>query len=164
MLSTLQYHRPASLEEACSLLQQLAGEAVPLAGGTDLIPDLERGLKTTGHVVSLRDLDELRGIRIEDDLLRLGALVTPTEISRSEVIRGRSRSRRAVARSLRIRRPPGRTGSCMLSGSWIDSLDRSERGASRCVPQGQGRGKLRPRVCFCRTAGRTRIGSEDFER
>jgi len=89
VLSTLQYHRPASLAEACTLLQQLGGEAVPLAGGTDLIPDLERGLKTTGHVVSLRDLDELRGIRVEDDVLRIGALVTPSEISRSEVIRGR---------------------------------------------------------------------------
>ncbi len=86
MLHALEYHRPASVDEACSLLQQLGSDAMPLAGGTDVIPDLERGLKTAHHVVSLRDLDELRGIRVEDGRLRIGALVTPRDIARSEAV------------------------------------------------------------------------------
>lgn len=86
MLSALEYHRPASLEEACMLLQQLGAEAMPLAGGTDVIPDLGRGLKTARHVVSLRDLDELRGIRVESGVLRIGALATPAQIAAADEV------------------------------------------------------------------------------
>ncbi|MHC5011136.1 MAG: FAD binding domain-containing protein [Planctomycetota bacterium] len=89
MLSALAYHRPASLDEARAMLQQFGRDALLLAGGTDVIPDLERGLKTARHVVSLRDLDALRGIRVVDGFVRIGALVTPTEIARSDVIASR---------------------------------------------------------------------------
>lgn len=74
------YHRPASLEEACSLLAELGPEALALAGGTDIVPDIRRGAKRPQHLVSLRDLSELRGIRIEGEEIRIGALSTVAEI------------------------------------------------------------------------------------
>lgn len=84
----LAYHRPASLGEACALLAELGEEALPLAGGTDVLVDLRRGAGQARHVVSLRDLEELRGVRLEEDGLRIGALTTPAELAASEVLQG----------------------------------------------------------------------------
>lgn len=86
MLPTLEYHRPATLDEAVALLSSLDG-ALPLAGGTDVIVDLRRGARAARHVVSLRDLEELRGIRVDDGTLRIGALTTPAALRTSEAVR-----------------------------------------------------------------------------
>ena len=87
VISALEYHRPASLSEACALLQELGPGAVPLAGGTDIVVDLRRGAAELRHLVSLRDLDELREIRIDGDDLRIGSLVTPALLDESEGVR-----------------------------------------------------------------------------
>jgi len=86
MLPTLEYHRPASLEEAVALLATLDG-ALALAGGTDVIVDLRRGARAARHVVSLRDVDEMRGVEVVDGRLRLGASTTPAELAASEAVR-----------------------------------------------------------------------------
>jgi carbon-monoxide dehydrogenase medium subunit len=83
----LEYHRPSSLSEACGLLRELGPDAVPLAGGTDVMVDLRRGSKRPSHLISLSDLSELRGIVREDGKLRIGALVTPAELEASEEVR-----------------------------------------------------------------------------
>lgn len=81
MLPALDYHRPATLGEACSLLERFGADAVALAGGTDVVVDLRRGARRPRHLVSLRDVAELRGIRVADGLLRLGALTTAAEMA-----------------------------------------------------------------------------------
>ena len=55
-----EYHRPTSLPEACQLLLERGPEALPLAGGTDVLVDLRRGSKRPRHLVSLARLEELR--------------------------------------------------------------------------------------------------------
>jgi len=84
-----EYHRPSSLSEACGLLRKLGPEAIPLAGGTDVMVDLRRGSKQPRHLVSLADLPELRGIRVDGGDLKIGALVTPTQLERSEAVLSR---------------------------------------------------------------------------
>ena len=83
----LEYHRPAALSEACDLLLKLGPEAQVLAGGTDVLVDLRRGSNRPHHLVSLSDLDELKGIASGDGELRIGALVTPAELEGSELVR-----------------------------------------------------------------------------
>ena len=82
----MEYHRPGSLSEACDLLHALGPEALPLAGGTDVMVDLRRGSKQPRHLVSLADLHELQGIGVENGELRIGALVTPAQLERSEAV------------------------------------------------------------------------------
>lgn len=82
-----EYHRPVSLKEACVLLRRLGEDALPLAGGTDLLVDIRRGAKRAGHMVSLADLDELRGVEVDGGELRIGALVTPAQLGDSELVR-----------------------------------------------------------------------------
>jgi CO/xanthine dehydrogenase FAD-binding subunit len=60
---------------------------VPLAGGTDVVVDLRRGAAEVHHLVSLRDLAELREIRVEGGELRIGALSTPALLESSEEVR-----------------------------------------------------------------------------
>ena len=83
---SVEYHRPGSLSEACDLLRALAPDALPLAGGTDIVVDLRRGSRRPRHLVSLCDLAELRQISLRDGHLRIGALVTPAQLSQSDEV------------------------------------------------------------------------------
>ena len=69
------YARPTTLAEAVSLLTSREGEAKVLAGGQSLVPMLAFRLAAPTLLVDLNRLSELRYIRIEDDGVRLGAMV-----------------------------------------------------------------------------------------
>lgn len=70
------YHRPTSLAEALDLLAEHAGDVLPIAGGTDLVPNMKHGLFTPGHLVALKGIGELHGIEERDGELRIGAATT----------------------------------------------------------------------------------------
>lgn len=81
------YHRPGSLAEACRILAVEPG-AVVLAGGTDLMVHLRqpwRGRRPAA-VVSIRRIRELQGIRVTEGAIRLGALVSLTELMAHPVV------------------------------------------------------------------------------
>ncbi len=79
---------PRTLEEAYALMAGAGdGRVRPLAGGTDLMVQITGELgEPPERVVDLWGLDELRGIRIADGALVLGALTTYTEIRRSPLV------------------------------------------------------------------------------
>jgi 4-hydroxybenzoyl-CoA reductase subunit beta len=81
------YHRPATVDEAVALLGSLGEEAMPLAGGTDLLPNMKHGLFTPRHLVSLRGIEELRGIRVEGDDLVIGAGETLARVAAHPLVR-----------------------------------------------------------------------------
>ena len=66
-------HRPRTLDAALELLDRHAGDVLPIAGGTDLVPNMKHKLFTPGHLVALRGLEELRGIELRNGALRIGA-------------------------------------------------------------------------------------------
>jgi len=92
-LRAFEYHAPANLDEAISLLQQHGESARPLAGGTDLVVQMKESatkFPLPSHLVSLLRLPELRGIEFSDsEGLRIGAGSTMTEVAESPVIRER---------------------------------------------------------------------------
>jgi xanthine dehydrogenase FAD-binding subunit len=75
--------------EAVALLAQHGPAVKVLAGGTDLLADLK--FANASHapkvVVDISRAQDLRGIETTEQGLRIGALVTHTEIMRSPVIR-----------------------------------------------------------------------------
>jgi len=83
---SVEYHRPVSVSDACDLLRTLGPDALPLAGGTDVMVDLRRRTKRPRHLVSLAELEELRGITHRNGDLRIGALVTPAQLLASEQV------------------------------------------------------------------------------
>ncbi len=80
--------RPASASEAARALSDLGAEAMMIAGGTDVIPNLQMKLFAPRALVDLKPLDELAGIEYSPQAgLRIGALATLSEICGSAVIR-----------------------------------------------------------------------------
>lgn len=80
------YERPASVEAALALLADEDRDATPLAGGQSLMPMMNFRLAQPGTVVDLTDLDDLRGITVEDGALRIGAMTRYVELSRSDLV------------------------------------------------------------------------------
>jgi carbon-monoxide dehydrogenase medium subunit len=68
------------------MLADRAPEVRPLAGGTNLIPDMRAGTHRPASVVNIDGLSELRGVRREDGYIVLGSGVTLTEILADELI------------------------------------------------------------------------------
>jgi len=85
-LPEYRYHRPARLEDALALLAEHGDAAMPIAGGTDLLPNMKHRLFTPAHLVALRQLPELRGIEVADGELRIGAAESLTAVSRHPLV------------------------------------------------------------------------------
>jgi CO/xanthine dehydrogenase FAD-binding subunit len=80
------YFAPTSLDAALQLLR--GGDATLLAGGTDLMPQTHAGrVRFAPTLVNLRHIPELAGIAVAGGELRIGALVTVTELMQSEAVR-----------------------------------------------------------------------------
>jgi 4-hydroxybenzoyl-CoA reductase subunit beta len=88
-LPAYRYHRPGSLDEAVALLGEHAGDAMAVAGGTDLVPNMKHRLFEPGHLVALKGLAELKGIREEDGWLCIGAAETLAALAADSVVRAR---------------------------------------------------------------------------
>jgi CO/xanthine dehydrogenase FAD-binding subunit len=77
---------PHALADAYAALA--AAPARPIAGGTDLMVSLTAELgEPPERILDLWQLDELRGIAIDDEAVTLGALTTYTEIRSSSLCR-----------------------------------------------------------------------------
>ena len=81
------YVRPTSLKDACRILADAGGEAVPIAGGQSLLAGLNMRLSAPKLLVDIADLKELRGQSHGDDAVRLGALTRHAELLTSDLVR-----------------------------------------------------------------------------
>jgi carbon-monoxide dehydrogenase medium subunit len=80
------YRRVSSLAEAVAALKG-APEAKLLAGGMSLVPIMKLGLAQPSELISLKQVEELRGIRAEGGKLVIGAASTHTQVAASAVVR-----------------------------------------------------------------------------
>jgi len=79
------YAKPRALEEALDLAAR--PNAKILAGGQSLIPSLNMRLSSPELLVDINGLDELKGIRLDKDTVRIGALTTHADIGKSDVVK-----------------------------------------------------------------------------
>jgi carbon-monoxide dehydrogenase medium subunit len=79
-LPPFEYACPTTLPEAVQLLASRDGDAKAIAGGQSLMPMLAFRLAQPALLVDLRKLSDLRGIRISDQSVTLGALTRWREI------------------------------------------------------------------------------------
>ena len=75
-----EYHRPADIASALSLLQTHGDEARVIAGGHSLIPMMKLRMADLSHLIDLQDIDGLKGITIADDIVSIGAMTTQNEL------------------------------------------------------------------------------------
>jgi 4-hydroxybenzoyl-CoA reductase subunit beta len=86
-LPAFELHSPRSVSEALSMLARWGKDAVLIAGGTDVIPNMKRGLLSPPHVVSLREVLGLAGIREDGEQVQIGAMTTLDAIAASKLVR-----------------------------------------------------------------------------
>jgi aerobic carbon-monoxide dehydrogenase medium subunit len=79
------YVKPRSLAEAFDLIERPGAKV--LAGGQSLIPTLNMRLSSPELLVDITGLASLRSITLEQGVVRIGALVTHSQIEKSEDIR-----------------------------------------------------------------------------
>jgi 4-hydroxybenzoyl-CoA reductase subunit beta len=86
-LPYFRFHAPRELREAAELLAAAApGDAMLVAGGTDILPNMKRRQQVPKTLVGLRRIAELGGIA-NGDGFTIGAGVTLTEIVRHRELR-----------------------------------------------------------------------------
>jgi len=85
-LPAFEWLRPTRLEDALEHLAAHGAESLPLAGGTDAVPNLKHRLHEPRWIVHLAGIKELRFIRESDGGFELGPLVTLSEIARHPAI------------------------------------------------------------------------------
>jgi len=86
-LPKFDYHTPASLPEALKLLSAHGKDAKLLAGGTDLILAMKQHTVAPGHLINLKTIPGLSGIKADAKGLTIGALTTMAEIEGSTIIK-----------------------------------------------------------------------------
>lgn len=80
------YVRPTSIEEACLLLEQHGDDARLLAGGQTMMATLNMRLSEPTVLIDLQQVNGLRGISLQYDHVRIGALTRHSEIEDSALV------------------------------------------------------------------------------
>src|ERR1700724_1033966 len=80
-LPLFEFRAPRTLEEAARILNGEGTNAMPLAGGTDLLPNMKRRQQVPRTLMSLRHIEGLTQVQLGDSGLRLGACLTLSEIA-----------------------------------------------------------------------------------
>ncbi len=87
-MNAFDYHAPTTLDETFDLLATYGDDAHLMAGGTALVLLLQQGLVQPGHVVGLRKVEDLHGIRRRaDGGLEIRALSTHRQAEVSPDVR-----------------------------------------------------------------------------
>jgi carbon-monoxide dehydrogenase medium subunit len=81
-----EYHAPKSIPDALGLLKQLGDEAKVLAGGHSLLPMMKMRFAQPAHLIDLGKIAELKGIREEAGIIRIGAMTTENELIWSKLL------------------------------------------------------------------------------
>lgn len=89
-LPTFTYHQPKTAAEAVRIHGQHGREAMFVAGGTDLYPNMKRRHQTPQHVIALAGIADLQRIDTRaDGGISLGAMVKLTAIERHKALQQR---------------------------------------------------------------------------
>ena len=80
------YSAPRTLPEALQLLAQHGEDAKILAGGHSLLPMMKLRFAEPAHLVDLNRVPELKGIREEGGLIKIGAMTTESTLIASTLL------------------------------------------------------------------------------
>ncbi len=84
-----EYVKPKDMDEALRVFSLYREKARALAGGTDLVVHLKENLARPEVVVDIKGLQELAGFTLKGGTLRLGALVTFSDLIASPLIKSK---------------------------------------------------------------------------
>lgn len=100
LLPKFGFHAPKNLAEACEIMTEFGDAARVIAGGTDLMVNMKKGVVSPEQVVSLDCIEELCDIGQSDGKLTIGARQTVADLGASETIADTVPAMGAGARAL----------------------------------------------------------------
>ncbi len=74
--------RPTTLDQALRELRDAPVGTRLIAGGTDLVVEQQRGVRPAEHLIDLTGIWDLRYVRQDGDIVRIGALATHNDVLR----------------------------------------------------------------------------------
>ena len=86
--AAFEYHTPGSVQEALGLLGRL-DDAKILAGGHSLVPMMKLRLAQPKHLIDLRKVPGLSGIKDEGSTIVIGAMTTHWELESSKLLQAK---------------------------------------------------------------------------
>src|SRR5919198_2947684 len=87
--AAFEYHAPTSVRDALGLLGRLKDDAKLLAGGHSLVPMMKLRLAQPKHLIDLRKVPGLSGIKEEGNTIVIGAMTTHWEVESSRVLQAK---------------------------------------------------------------------------
>lgn len=86
MLRRFEVHHPSTVEEAVALRAQYGDQAALYAGGTELLLAMKLGVARWPHLIDVKRIASLRGVRETAGAVRIGAAVTHWDLERDPVL------------------------------------------------------------------------------
>ena len=80
-LPSFDFHAPDNLTDTLKLKKEKGPDAAFLAGGTDLLVNLKHGVKNPGHVISLKNVADIKGVKQDPGGLTIGAMTSLIEVA-----------------------------------------------------------------------------------
>ena len=78
-----EYHRPETIDEARKLAADASGTCLFIAGGMSLMQGIKSRIVAPDCLIDLNSIDELRGVDVTGDAIRIGAMTRYREIAES---------------------------------------------------------------------------------
>src|SRR6266705_5234676 len=87
--AAFEYHAPTSVRDALGLLGRLGDDAKLLAGGHSLIPMMKLRLAQPKHVIDLRKVPGLTGIKEDGGTIVIGGMTTHWQMESSSLLKSK---------------------------------------------------------------------------
>ena len=84
--ASFEYHSPKTMQEALGLMGKLGDDAKLLAGGHSLIPMMKLRLAQPKHLIDLKNVPGLKGVKEDGSAIAIGAMTTWYELETSPII------------------------------------------------------------------------------
>ncbi|WP_180994348.1 FAD binding domain-containing protein [Bacillus sp. Marseille-P3661] len=82
-----EYFQPSTLSETVSLLEDFGPAAKIIAGGQSLLPLMNFRLARPPYLIDINGVSELENIYVEEDCIKIGALVRHSSLIRDPIIK-----------------------------------------------------------------------------
>jgi carbon-monoxide dehydrogenase medium subunit len=114
-----EFFSPLSVEAALTILAEHPGQALVLAGGTDLLPDLRKGRKLPQVLVNITRIPGLDQIRVGNGYVVIGAAVTFADIEAHPWFQQQAHALAEAARSVGA---PGIRSAATWVGNLVQAM------------------------------------------
>ncbi len=86
-MKKFEYFMPKTIEQAVEVLNDKKESVTIVAGGTDVVLELNEGHEKGRNMVDISKIEELKFIKVEDGAVKIGPMTTFTELEKSEYVK-----------------------------------------------------------------------------